>query len=113
MAEVFYGLVDENNILIEYFKVNEGDTDILNYLKEKYNATNIFKMDLSKEIASIGEAYWNGNRFVWPSPYPSWVFNDELNNWEPPIPLPEDNNVYVWNEETISWTMVPNLPTES
>jgi hypothetical protein len=103
MSEVFYGLVDENNILIEYFKINEEDLDILNKLKEKFNAANAYSMDLSREIASIGETYWNGTRFVHPSPFPSWIFNEDINDWTAPLPYPEDGNTYLWNETAINW----------
>lgn len=106
MAEVFYGLVNEENILIEYVKIQEEDLDLLNELKEKFGASNAYRLDLSKEVATIGEAYWNGYRFVWPSPYPSWVFNDELNKWEPPFSAPIEDGLYKWDEETISWISV-------
>jgi hypothetical protein len=35
------------------------------------------------------------------------VLNEEMNNWEAPIPMPtfdpEDPKYYVWNEATTSW----------
>lgn len=34
---------------------------------------------------------------------PSFVWNNEEQNWEPPIAYPTDNKNYRWDEETISW----------
>ena len=36
-------------------------------------------------------------------PYPSWVWNDEEHMWYPPTPMPTDDKMYRWNEETTSW----------
>jgi hypothetical protein len=42
-------------------------------------------------------------------PFLSWVWNEELKQWVPPIPRPADaiinggNVAYQWNEETVSW----------
>jgi hypothetical protein len=40
--------------------------------------------------------------------YPSWVFNEEKCQFEPPIPMPADAEFanYVWNEPTLSWIEV-------
>lgn len=35
--------------------------------------------------------------------FPSWIFNEELCYFEPPIPYPEDDNLYHWDENTVSW----------
>ncbi len=47
--------------------------------------------------------------FVAAQPYPSWVLNNTLGQWEapnPPGPMPFDPEnpvVYTWNEETQTW----------
>jgi hypothetical protein len=38
-----------------------------------------------------------------PRMHPSFVWNNEEQNWEPPIPYPSDGKDYRWDEETISW----------
>jgi len=40
-------------------------------------------------------------------PFPSWVLNKNTYAWEPPTPRPE-NVVSQWNEETVSWDLVPS-----
>jgi hypothetical protein len=37
---------------------------------------------------------------------PSFVWNNETQNWEPPIPYPVDDKHYRWDEETISWVEI-------
>ena len=34
---------------------------------------------------------------------PSFVWNNEEQNWEPPLPYPSDGKDYRWDEKTISW----------
>jgi hypothetical protein len=36
-------------------------------------------------------------------PYPSWIGNEETMTWEPPVPFPEDDRNYYWDEPTTSW----------
>lgn len=41
--------------------------------------------------------------FIPPKPFDSWVLNKETCLWEPPIERPDDEHVYVWNEEIKNW----------
>jgi len=40
--------------------------------------------------------------FIRPQPWPSWVL-DVNYEWEPPVPMPTDGQMYMWQEETQSW----------
>jgi len=71
-------------------------------------------------IISDGDFLWNkvviggtydGEKFWLPQPYPSWIKNQETNEWEAPVPYPtieegSDEN-YIWDENTISWLLLP------
>ena len=39
-------------------------------------------------------------------PYPSWAWDETNRFWEVPVPYPEDENYYEWNENTLSWDLV-------
>jgi hypothetical protein len=39
------------------------------------------------------------------NPYNSWLLNEETCCWEAPVPYPQDGNLYIWNEETLSWNL--------
>ena len=41
-----------------------------------------------------------------PRMHPSFVWNNELQTWEPPIPYPSDDKNYRWDEDTISWVEI-------
>ena len=44
----------------------------------------------------------------WDNRYTSWVFNKILCMFEPPIPYPQDDKRYYWDELTINWVEVIN-----
>ena len=39
--------------------------------------------------------------------YPSWILNEETFQWNAPTPLPTDDKLYIWNEDTTSWDEIP------
>ena len=41
--------------------------------------------------------------FIPPKPYESWLLDEKTCQWEPPIPMPQDENFYTWNEEQLNW----------
>lgn len=59
--------------------------------------------------------YWDNatNAYIVPSPFPSWVYNSELKNWEAPVAMPvEEGKGFTWNEETTSWDSFDLPPVE-
>lgn len=105
LKDVRYGFVDENNVLQHIFIVKENDSTTIDRLKIDFSCANAYPIDFEKELASVGVAFWNGNRFLLPSPYPSWVFDEDLNEWTPPIPKPDSSN-WTWNEDIINWVEI-------
>jgi hypothetical protein len=46
-------------------------------------------------------------------PYPSWIGDINTMSWQPPIPYPQDDKRYYWDEPTVTWkefTPVVQLP---
>ena len=41
--------------------------------------------------------------FHFAQPYPSWTFNNTTYDWHPPIPYPDDEGTYYWDEANESW----------
>lgn len=39
-------------------------------------------------------------------PYPSWVKKADETGWEAPTPVPDDDQPYVWDEDSLSWVVV-------
>jgi hypothetical protein len=53
---------------------------------------------------------WNEELLNWdqeeiPQPFPSWI-RDENNNWVAPVPMPEGENNYDWDETSQNWVVV-------
>jgi hypothetical protein len=47
-----------------------------------------------------------------PSPYPSWVYNEESQQWEAPLPRPADY-WWVWDESSQQWVDTrPPMPDD-
>ena len=62
-----------------------------------------------KNHASIGYTYdEDRDAFIAPKPYASWILNETTCIWEAPVAMPEDDNMYTWNETTTSWDLVDN-----
>jgi hypothetical protein len=64
------------------------------------------KFPIHKNYAGIGYTF-DGVGFAAPQPYASWTLNQTSYLWEAPVAMPEDGNLYTWNEETTSWELVP------
>ena len=59
-----------------------------------------------KNYAGVGFTYDQiRDAFIPPQPFSSWTLNEESCLWEAPIPLPDTENRYIWNEETQQWDL--------
>ena len=75
---------------------------------------------LRKNHAGIGYTYdETRDAFIPPKPFNSWVLNENTCQWQSPIPYPitntqnkvntlgeSINDLYKWNEQTLSWDLV-------
>jgi len=64
-----------------------------------------YNRSFRKNYAAIGYTYDSTrDAFVSPKPYPSWILDEDTCRWKPPTPAPiNENNIYTWNESTLSW----------
>ena len=61
---------------------------------------------LRKNHAGIGYTYdEDRDAFIHKKPFNSWILNEDTCLWESPIPYPQDNNKYNWNEQNQSWDL--------
>lgn len=59
-------------------------------------------------FAGQGYAYdQNHDAFIAPKPFASWLFSNNILDWVPPVPYPEDGEQYIWDEDTVSWSVFP------
>lgn len=113
--------INENNIVTAVYVVaNEEllDNGIeveqkgIDFLKNTFNNPNgkyvqtSYNNRFRNVYASIGSVY-NETRdiFIPLKPYASWVWDEQLVRWIPPVPKPEvsENIHLIWDEMTQSW----------
>jgi len=69
------------------------------WLQTSYNKT------FRKNFAGIGMSYdAERDAFIETRPFDSWILDENTCSWIPPVPIPDDNKYYRWEEETQSWT---------
>jgi len=62
-----------------------------------------YKNTEGKNYAGKGYIYHSDrDNFSSPQPYPSWTLDDQC-RWQPPVPRPDDDNYYTWDEESRTW----------
>lgn len=52
----------------------------------------------------IGWTFTVAERFRPPRPFPSWEWVDGA--WAAPSPYPDDDGMYVWDEDSLSWASI-------
>jgi len=63
---------------------------------------------LRANFAGIGYIYDRDNDvFYGPQPYPSWTISGPVWIWKAPVPYPTDEEIYYWDEPTLSWIKEP------
>lgn len=71
-----------------------------NWIQTSYNGT------IRKNYAGTGYTYdMTRDAFIPPKPFNSWLLDDDTCLWHSPIPYPDDGDKYLWDEDTLSWTL--------
>lgn len=113
-----FAKIDENNIVTQVVVVDNKDTsDAEGVEKEHIGAAHLEKIlggnwkqtsyngNMRKNYAGIGYTYRADiDAFVPPKPFPSWLLNADA-QWEPPVAMPTDGQMYTWDEENINWIL--------
>ena len=91
---------DSEPIGIEF--LTEWSGGYSNWRQTSYNG------NFRKNYAIIGGIYDPiRDAFIPPQPFASWVINEDTWQWEPPVPYPNDDKNYYWDESTLNWIEVP------
>lgn len=110
--------IDNNNIVLRVIIVSndveaEGENWCFNLLGGRWKQTSYNTIEgkhklgglpIRKNYASPGYTYdEHRDAFIPPKPYNSWVLNEETCVWDPPVPIPNTNDKYYWDENSVSW----------
>lgn len=116
--------LDENNVVTRVIVVGNKDTSDANGVEKEYIGKAFcerlyggnwvqtsYNGNIRKNYAGIGYTYNSDiDAFVPPKPYASWVLNNDTAKWEAPTPMPDDGQLYSWDEDTTSWELIPAEP---
>ena len=117
----FAELDKTNNVINVHVVSNEVITDAdgneqeqlgINFLTQLYNSAGRYKQTsyngtFRKNYAGVGYTYDSQkDAFIAPQPYSSWTLNEDTCRWESPVPYPEDDKNYRWDEVTTNWVEI-------
>jgi len=118
-----FAKLNENNIVTAVHVVNNevapDEATGIQFLNNLHNGNFVWKQTsyntfggqhnqggtpFRKNYAGIGYTYdEDRDAFIEPKPFDSWILNETTCQWEAPTPYPNDDQQYVWNEDTTSW----------
>ncbi len=62
---------------------------------------------IRKNFAGIGYTYnADLDAFIPPKPYPSWLLDEATCQWKAPVPMPQDGDLYEWDEAAGEWVRI-------
>ena len=110
-----YTFLDSNNIVTEVI-VGIDETELIeglhpeiwygNFRNQVCKRTS-YNGNYRKNYAGIGYKYdQERDAFIPPKPFNKWVLNEETCQWESPVPYPDDENEYVWNDNKSEWELI-------
>jgi hypothetical protein len=107
-----YAFLNENNIVTEVI-TGVDETELIEGLtpeewygnfREQRCVRTSYNGNIRKNYAGIGSTYdEERDAFIAPKPFDSWILNEEICQWEAPIPYPTDGLIYVWNNNKTEW----------
>jgi hypothetical protein len=112
-----FAQIDENNIVTQVLVIEQDvvDTGLFgnpsSWIQTSYNTSGgvhrLGGTPLRKNYAGIGYTYdVIKDAFIPPKPFNSWTLNEDTCLYEAPTPMPTDDKMYIWDEETTSWLPV-------
>ena len=105
-----YAFLDDDNIVIEVI-VGVDENELIQGLDTEtwyanFRGKNCKRTSYNNNIrgtyAGVGYSYNSEEDiFIAPQPYPSWIRSGSF--WEAPIPKPDDEKIYKWDEAQLAW----------
>ena len=108
----------KNGIVVDVIVADQEFVDNLDgvWIQTSYNTSfNVHsngETPLRKNFAGKGHIYDSElDAFYSPSPYPSWILNETIGKWEPPVKEPDDPvnpkvGFYEWDEDATDWVVI-------
>jgi hypothetical protein len=124
-----YAELDENNVVLRVLVIERAELetgawgDPSRWVQTSYNTYGGVHFDpttgepsadqskaLRKNYAGTGYIYDPiRDAFIGPQPFPSWALDENSCQWVPPVPYPDDELPYIWDEATVSWKQIRHV----
>ena len=103
-----YAFLDDNNIVTEVIVGNDETTGDWEAYYGEFRGQRCVRTSYNGNIrcnyAGMGYTYdEDKDAFIPPQPYPSWTLDEDTCLWEAPVPMPDDDNKYSWDEDSQNW----------
>lgn len=102
--------LDAGNVVLRVIVAEQDFVDALPgiWVQTSYNTRGGIHIGggvpLRKNYAGPGYTYDEArDAFIPPQPYTSWVLNESSCLWSAPVAYPDDEQMYVWDEPSVSW----------
>jgi hypothetical protein len=105
-------VISINNAIIKDSNGIEQEKLGNDFINKLYNTRDVWKQtsynnNFRKNFAGIGYQYdQTRDAFIAPKPFNSWILNEDTCLWDAPVAYPQDENIYSWNESTLTWDIV-------
>ena len=97
-------VVDNNELLDNGVESEEKGIAFCNSLINGRWIQTSYNGNIRKNYAGEGYIYdQSRDAFIPPQPFKSWILNENTCRWDAPVSIPDYDNFYVWDEETMSW----------
>lgn len=111
-----FAQIDETNTVIRVLVIDQEtiDTGLFgdpqSFIQTSYNTNagvhQLGGIPLRKNYAGTGYKYDSvRDAFIPPTPFASWVLDEDTCQWNAPVSCPVDDNMYYWDEPTLSWVL--------
>ena len=116
-----FAQIDENNIVQQVIVVSNSDCGNLEFPDSESIGQDFLKSiglnvtwkqtsysgSFRKNYAGIGYSYDESrDAFISIKPYNSWILNETTCQWESPIPIPNQESMFIWDEENLRWNEI-------
>ena len=117
----YFAEIDSNNIVVQVIAVADKNTSDENNIEVesigiefcknllgqgKTWVQTSYNHNFRKQYAGVGMTYDSvKDKFIFKQPYPSWAL-DVNDDWQAPTPMPDDDKMYTWDEDTTAWVEV-------
>ncbi len=107
-----FAQVDEMGVVLRVLVVDDSyEGDAQNYLADVLGLGGVWLQTsyngrMRKQFAGVGFVYDAvRDAFIPPQPYPSWVLDEATCRWLPPVPAPDDELNYLWDDTAQAWSL--------